>query len=289
MVAHALVQAGQRVLMLERGGWVARGPENWSADGVGLATPHYTNESPYHVTTGRRRYHAGAWHCVGGQSVFYGGASYRFRECDFEADADVVGCSGAEWPFRYAELEPFYARAERLLGVAGDAADDRTAPWRSAPYDQRPAPLSRPAMAVAEAARRLGLTPSRIPLAISYEARDDRRACMRCASCDGYACGAEAKNDLATTIIPGLVRQGMALRPHTVVVRLVREGGRIVAVECVDRITGDRKRLTADVVVLAAGALATPHLLLASNLAAVNPAGTAVGRYLTRHCNALVF
>ena len=40
MAAHALVSAGQRVLMLERGGWVARGPESWGPRGAGLATPH---------------------------------------------------------------------------------------------------------------------------------------------------------------------------------------------------------------------------------------------------------
>jgi choline dehydrogenase-like flavoprotein len=289
MTAHALVNAGLRVLMLERGGWVARGPENWGVRGAGLVTPYYTMESPYAVTAGRRRYRTGSWHCVGGQSVFYGGASYRFRECDFELDADVVGESGADWPFRYGDIEPYYSRAEQLLGVAGEAGADPTEPPRSTPYRQRAAALSRPAQAVADAARRLGLTPSPIPLAISYETREDRRACIRCGSCDGYACAAEAKNDLATAIIPRLVGQGMTLRPNTVCVRLVRDGTRIAGVECVDRVTGARVRLTAPYVVLAAGALATPHLLLASNLASVNPAGRAVGRYLTRHCNAVAF
>jgi choline dehydrogenase-like flavoprotein len=268
---------------------VARGPENWGARGAGLMTPYYTMESPYGVTAGRRRYDAGSWHCVGGQSVFYGGASYRFRECDFEPDPDIVGDSDAEWPFRYADMEPFYARAERLLGVAGQTGDDPTEPPRSASYPQRPAPLSTPAQRIADAARRLGLRPSRIPLAIAYEARSDRRACLRCATCDGYACAAEAKNDLATAIIPQLVREGLTLRPNSVCVRLVRDGARITAIECVDRITLERVQLTARCVVLAAGALATPHLLLASNLRATNPAGRAVGRYLTRHCNAVVF
>ena len=86
MAAHELVNAGQRVLMLERGGWVARGPDNWGARGAGLVTPHYTMESPYRVDAGGRRYEAGSWQCVGGQSVFYGGASFRFRERDFEPD-----------------------------------------------------------------------------------------------------------------------------------------------------------------------------------------------------------
>jgi choline dehydrogenase-like flavoprotein len=289
MTAHALVAAGQRVLMLERGGWVARGPDNWGAWGAGLVTPHYSMEAPYRVAAGQRRYEAGAWHCVGGQSVFYGGASFRFRQRDFDADPEVVGDSGAEWPFDYDTLEPYYAHAERLLGVAGEEGVDPTEPPRSAPYPQRPAPLSRPAQLLASAARDLGLTPFRIPLAISYAPRDGRRACIRCGTCDGYACAAEAKNDLATGIIPALVRQGMTLRPNTACVRLVRRGSRVAAVDYVDRITGERGRLTAGTVVLAAGALATPHLLLASSLATANPAGGAVGRFLMRHRNAVVF
>jgi choline dehydrogenase-like flavoprotein len=264
LAAHALVNAGHRVLMLERGTWVSRGPENWLDSGVGLITPHFSMDSPYQVTTAKGRFKAGAWNCVGGQSVFYGGASYRFRERDFEAHPDLVADSGAEWPVRYDDMEPFYGAAERLLGVAGETG-------------------------IAAAAARLGMTPTRIPLAISYDGVANRRGCVRCGNCDGYACANESKNDIATAILPELVRQGMVVRPNTVCVRLVRHGSRITGVECVDRVTGERSTIKAPQIVLAAGALATPHLLLASNLAGVNPAGSAVGRYLTRHRNAVVF
>ena len=287
MAALELVDAGLNVLMLERGGWVARGPQSWSADGVGLVTPHYDKETPYDVDA-TRRYVGGSWHCVGGQSVFYGGASYRFRETDFEFDAGVVGASGAAWPFRYADIEPFYSKAEQLLNVAG-SADEPTAPPRSHPYPQQPAPLAAPARMIADAATRIGLTASRIPLAISYQSNGARRGCIKCGQCDGYACPAEAKNDLASSVIPDLVRRGMTLRTNTVCVRLVRRGRRITGVQCVNRVTGERELLLADRVILGAGSLATPHLLLASHLAAINPAANAVGRYLTRHRNAVVF
>jgi choline dehydrogenase-like flavoprotein len=156
-------------------------------------------------------------------------------------------------------------------------------------YPQSPAPLARSARDIADAATRLGLTPSRIPLAISYAPRETRNGCIKCGSCDGYACAAEAKNDLASAVIPELVRLGMTLLTNTVCVRLVRSGARITEVECVNRVTGQRERLLADRVILGAGTLATPHLLLASNLAVVNSAASAVGRYLTRHRNAVVF
>jgi len=289
MAAHQLVAAGQRVLMLERGGWVARGPQNWGPNGVGLVTPHFTTESPYDVTADGRRYRAASWHCVGGQSVFYGGASFRFRQRDFDVVPEIVRGSGAAWPFDYEALEPFYTRAEQLLGVCGDAGADPTEPPRRAPYPRPPGQLSRSSTVIAAAARRLGLHPFRIPLAISFEGSEGRHACIRCGTCDGYACAAESKNDIATAIIPGLLRRGMVLRANTVCVRLVRERSRIAAVECVDRVTGTRSRVAAEQVVLAGGSLATPHLLLASRLAAANSAAPVIGRYLTRHRNVVVF
>ena len=82
------------------------------------------------------------------------------------------------------------------------------------------------------------MTPTRIPLAISFDGNGSLRPCMRCGTCDGYACAAEAKNDIATGLIPRLVHQGMTLRPNTVCVRLRRRGSRIDAVEYVDRISG---------------------------------------------------
>ena len=135
MAAYQLVTAGRRVLMLERGGWVARGPQNWGPNGVGLVTPHFTAESPYDVTADGRRYRAASWQCVGGQSVFYGGASFRFRQHDFDVVPEIVGESGAAWPFDYNVLEPFYTRAEQLLGVAGEAGMDPTEPPRCAPFE----------------------------------------------------------------------------------------------------------------------------------------------------------
>jgi choline dehydrogenase-like flavoprotein len=126
LAAKVLVEAGWRVLMLERGRWVARGPENWTPEGVGQLTEHYSLEAPYIAEPAGPRA-LGAYHCVGGPSVFYGGVSLRFRERDFEPDPGIIGESGAAWPFRYHDLEPYYLRAERIIGVAGTDAGDPTA------------------------------------------------------------------------------------------------------------------------------------------------------------------
>jgi choline dehydrogenase-like flavoprotein len=288
MAARELVDAGWRVLMLERGDWVTRGPHNWAPGSVAPLGDCYSMATPYRVISGGEREWMGALECVGGPSVFYGGVSLRFRERDFEPEPEIVGESGARWPIGYDELEPYYAQAERLLGVAGDDSGDPTAPPRSAGFPHPPAALSPTSRRIWEAARRLGYRPFRLPLALNHARAAGRTPCVACGTCDLFACAVAAKNDLATAVLPGLLARGMVLRPRTVAVRLRAAGDRVEAVECVDRDTGERSSFEARSFVLAAGALASPHLVLASHLDSRSPARPAIGRFLTRHQNVIV-
>lgn len=287
MAAARFVEAGYRTTMVERGDWVARGPHNWAPDGTGDTTPYYNRESAYRVVAGGNEPSMGAYHCVGGPSVFYGGVSLRFRERDFEPPADIVDDSGAAWPLDYAELSPYYDEAERRLDVAGAGGEDPCEPQRSGGYPQAPTGVSEVSQAIATAGQSLGLRPFRLPLAINY--REGVRACQTCATCDTYACAVSAKNDLASTWIPALQQQDLALLTNTVAVRFERDGSKVTALHAKARHTGDDVAIRAKAFVLAAGALASPHLILASGLDSVNPAQSAVGRYLMRHINAIVF
>lgn len=288
MAAHELVRAGWRVLMIERGDWVRRGPDNWAPGAVGPLTPHYSTETPYRALAGGEREVVGSFQCVGGPSVFYGGVSLRLRAGDFDPGPEITAGSAACWPVTYQDLEPHYTSAERIIGVAGETGRDPTEPPRSGPYPQPPAALSPTARRLWEAARGLGLRPFRLPLAFNHSRRNGRTPCAACATCDLFACAVGAKNDLATAVLPDLLRRGLQLQTNTVAVRLVAEGRRVVAVECVDRSAGRRFRHAAATFVLAAGALASPHLILASGLEGLNPGRRAVGRYLMRHYNAVV-
>lgn len=287
--AHALVEAGWSVLLLERGTWVERGEHNWAEDGVGPLTPHYGTEWAYRVEGEARPPAVASFHCVGGASVFYGGVSLRLRERDFEPVPEIVADSGARWPFGYAELSHCYDEVERLLGVAGEAGSDPIEPPRSGPYAQPAGHLAPVSARLAAAAHSLGLTPFRLPLAINYAGAGGRGACIACGSCDGFACAVGAKNDLPTVILEPLVRRGLRVETDTVAVRLLAEGSRVTGVETVHRHTGERRRFAAPQVFLAAGALASPHLLLASGLDRLNPGGEVVGRYLMRHYNEIIF
>lgn len=289
MAAHALVGEGLDVLMLERGPWVERGSHNWDPDGTLEATGYYSADGRYRSPARGDEGKVGTTACVGGPSVFYGGVSLRYRARDFRPDPEIVRDSGALWPLEYRELRPYYARAERILQVAGEAGSDPTDPPRERPYPQSLPELSPVSRMVAAAARSAGLRPFRLPLAINYGTADGRSPCVRCNTCDTFACAVGAKNDLSAAVLPDLIRRGLELRPLAEAVGLHREGDRVAGVEYEDRRTGVREVAAADQVVLAAGALGSPRLLLASGLEEASPAGGRVGRYLTRHCSAIAF
>jgi len=288
MAAQRLVQAGWRVLMLERGDRVPRGRSQRDACASLEQTAYYSKESAYHCLSGGYGPEAGGLFCVGGPSVFYGGASFRLRVEDFSPGPEIVNGSRAAWPFGYDALEPYYDEAERILGVAGDDEEDPSRPWRKAPYPFPPSPLARISRRFRESALELGLHPFPIPLAINFSTHNGRPPCDACRQCDTYACAIEAKNDIDVAVLAPLQRQGLELRANTVVTRLVESGGRITDVLAWDRTSDRAVSFRAKHVILAAGAMASAHVLLASRLHCVNPARGAVGAYLMRHACAMV-
>jgi choline dehydrogenase-like flavoprotein len=289
MAAHRLVRAGWRVLMVERGGWVQRGPSTRDPRATMIRTSYYSNESAYQCLSGGEGADVGGLFCVGGPSVFYGGASFRLREEDFTPGPQIVNGSRAAWPFDYGALEPYYAEAERILGVAGDDSGDPTRPPRRDPYPFRPPPPALISRRFRDSALELGLHPFPIPLAINFSRHNGRPPCDICRACDTYACAIAAKNDIDVAVIAPLREQGLEVRANTVVTRLVGSAGRIQGVLAWDRTARKSVSFGARHVILAAGAMASPHLLLASRLEQANPAGEAVGAYLMRHACAMVF
>ena len=286
LCAHVLVAAGWRVLMIERGDWVPRGPRNWAPDQAMDLSHAWGHDAWALAGVGART--TGSFHCVGGPSVFYGAASLRYRVRDFEPAPEIIADSGACWPFGYDTLEPAYSAAEHLIGVAGDDCDDPTAPPRSVPARKSPG-VSALSRRIGSAARTLGLTPSILPLAINWNGDAGRARCVACTTCDAYACAIGAKNDLATTVLPRLLGHGLTLVTNTVAVRLHTSGTCVTRIDCVDTRSGAPSSHRGAHVVLAAGAIASPHLALASGLDRFNPSGPLVGRFLMRHCSALVY
>ncbi|MGY8824391.1 MAG: GMC family oxidoreductase N-terminal domain-containing protein [Candidatus Latescibacterota bacterium] len=270
LAAHALTRAGRRVLLLERGRWAHRDALDWDQREI-LLNQRYRGQTPLLVKQyGARRFsEVFANETVGGKSIFYGGASLRLREADF-----------LRWPFSYADLKEYYARAEVLLGVHGTAGADPYEPPDLQAYPFAPVELSAPAQRIQDAGNELGYRPFPIPLAINFRG-GERPRCLLCNTCDGFPCKVEAKNDLAVTLLQQAQQEGLEIIAGASVQRLVVEAGAVRAVEYADVNTGASYAVNATQVVLAAGAVQSPALLLRSGLE--HPL---IGRFLMRHCNA---
>src|SRR5205809_911629 len=130
-LAHKLAPTGKRILILERGDFVPREPENWSTKAVNVDARYNTKET--WLDKDGKSLHPHTNYFVGGNTKFYGAALFRFRREDFGTIRHHGGISPA-WPISYDEIEPYYLRAEDLYQVHGTRGEDPTEPDASGPY-----------------------------------------------------------------------------------------------------------------------------------------------------------
>jgi choline dehydrogenase-like flavoprotein len=120
---------------------------------------------------------------VGGSTLHWGGQALRFIESDFRLKT-LYGIAD-DWPIGYDELEPFYVKAERALGVAGNA-DNPFASRRSADFPMPAFPFSAGDEVFVEACRKLEIVVHSIPWARNSVPYQDRPACASFATCGTY-------------------------------------------------------------------------------------------------------
>jgi choline dehydrogenase-like flavoprotein len=210
---------------------------------------------------------------AGGGTRLWQGMAWRFYEEDFEM-ASRYGVPAdstlADWPFGYDELERFYDRVEWELGVSGDDGSLTRRTHRSRGYPMPPLPGDRIREIYSAAASRIGISASSIPFAINSQPRDGRAACVRCAQCVGHACPVDAKNGTHNTFIPRALASGNCdLLMSAQALNIDHDSGeRASAVELVIDLPGGpvRRTIRCSKVVVSAGAVETPRLLLASSL-----------------------
>ena len=258
-LARALSSTGARILVLERGGFVPREPENWDPTAVWKHLRYRTAETWFDGNG--RPFLPYTHYCVGGNTKFWGSVLYRLRKEDFEAVEHLDGVSPA-WPIDYATLEPYYERAERLYQVHGEAGHDPTEPPRG-PYPHPPIPH---APQIAETVTRLreqGLHPSPLPLGLIDPGAPD--GCILCNTCNSFPCRLHAKSEAEVCCVrPATGQENVTLWTHTFARLLLTgpNGRRVEAVE-VER-DGETLRVEAPLVVVSCGAVNSAALLLRS-------------------------
>src|SRR6516164_7341282 len=158
---------------------------------------------------------------AGGGSVHYGAVSWRLHEDDFRARSQTIERYGAsaipedsslaDWPLNYADLEPYYDRAEYELGVSGKAGNVQgrkidggnvfEAP-RKREYPLPPLLDDQAGIWFNAAAKKLGYHPFPTPRAIISQPYNGRPACTYCGFCQAFGCHVGAKSSILVTKLP---------------------------------------------------------------------------------------
>lgn len=209
---------------------------------------------------------------VGGGTVHWDAKVPRFWRQDFKGRSllgPIPGANVADWPLDYDELEPFYDEVEHRLGVQGDRSRMPAATLAQAPrrdeFAMAPNPPMYAGLKLAAAAEQLGYHPYPYPMAVNSRPFHGRPACNSCGFCSGFGCPIHARGEAAISFLHDAIGAGAQLRTRCFVhkVDLAPGGKHARGVAYIDQ-TGARRKVCADVVVLAPSAIETARLLLLS-------------------------
>ena len=267
-MAHKLAPTGKRILILERGPYLPREQANWDSKTVFVDGKYQVDETWYGKDGST--FKPGLHRYVGGNSKVYGAALFRLREGDFGEIRHSEGISPA-WPVGYDVFEPYYAEAEKLFHVHGKAGEDPNEPRRSGDFPYSPVTHEPLIQDLSEKWAAQGLHPFHLPLGILLDEKDGKptptSVCMRCNAFDGFPCLLNGKADAQVICIdPTLARfKNVSLLTEAYATRLETDGtGKTVKYVHVDR-GGTMERYSADIFVVACGALSSAQLLLRSH------------------------
>lgn len=285
MAAYELTRNGHKVLLLEAGRDYDPKKEtpmfkrNGDAPLLGAATPDkdfgfydatidggwqvpnepYTSAPDSEFMWWRAR-------MLGGRTNHWGRYALRFSEHDFKGKSrDGLG---ADWPFEYKDIAPWYDKTEALVGVCGtNTGLDDMPPSPDGVLQPPPQPRI-PELLVAAAAKKLGIPAVPMHRAVLTRPLDNRAACFYATPC-GHGCSIGAAFQTTTSLLPMAKATGLLEVRTDAMVKSVTtdDKGQVTGVSYVDKKTGTEHSITAKVVILAASACESARLLLNSKTA----------------------
>ncbi len=305
VVAKELATAGLRVVMLERGKWYSAADcrkddlrnQRTTVLGNGFGPEEEGNprvlvdERGEHIVAPSDGAYSNNAACVGGGTFSYGAMAWRYLEKDFRMRSTygaVAGSTLEDWPISYADLAPYYEKAEWEMGVSGDDTNNIFKVPRNRPLPMPPLAPNKEYQLLHPAAQRLGLHPFDIPMLRNSVPYNGRRSCMRCRWCVGFACEVDARTGTHNTVIPTALATGNCELRTGCMTReiLLDDRGRARGVAYFDA-DGRPQQQTADLVIVCGGAVESARLLL-NTRHRLFPAGLGnrydwVGRNLQSH------
>jgi len=286
-----LSDAGIKVICLEQGDWLdpskdySHELDSWELEklrGWSYSPNDRQLNEDYPISGHIRPY---LFNAVGGSTVAYGGHWPRYKPVDFRKGTEHGVEGTIDWPISYEELAPYYDINDAEMGISGVAGDPSYPARPNAPRDEttRPGKLG---LRLSEGFDRLGWHWWPSDNAIITHDRDGRQGCNECGQCLN-GCPRGSLGGVHVAYWPKALRNGAELRTGARVEKIEVENGRATGAVYIDLATGDRHRVTADIVVLSASGLGTPRVLLMSEQRGFQNGlangNDLVGRHLMHH------
>ncbi|MGH9898231.1 MAG: GMC family oxidoreductase N-terminal domain-containing protein, partial [Pyrinomonadaceae bacterium] len=246
-------------------GW--RDKDQWMQDTASHFSRHFyvkDSENPYTTDPGKPFMWVRA-RIVGGKTLHWGRFSWRLSDLDFKA-ASHDGF-GDDWPISYAEIAPYYDKAEEFIGVSGNKDG---LPYLPDGNFMPPMKLTCGEELLRKGAEKTGRVGIALRVAmltgINSRTTKGRAKCHYCGNC-GNGCDVGAMFNSVVATLPVAAATGrLTLRPNSVVRHIIVDDntGKANGVAFVDRVTFKEEEVYAKVIVVAASTLESTRILLNS-------------------------
>ncbi len=282
-VIYELAKAGHSVLVLEKGPWFFTKDfrkDELVATRRSVYTPNLKDEFhelEYYDSFGdlmsETTFESGwdFWNgnMVGGSSNLMSGYFQRMKPVDFRLLSEygeIPGAHVVDWPITYEDLEPYYEKVERIVGVSGKVVKHKyQEPRSTSDFPYPPLKENIVSSFIDRAAKITGYEIIPTPRAILSAPKGDRKSCYYSHYCGSYGCASDAKGSSRVSLIHKAMKTGnVTVQTGAHVYHLETDGSYRIKKAWFIIPSGEKYFAEGKVFVVAAQAIETSRLMLLS-------------------------
>jgi choline dehydrogenase-like flavoprotein len=277
-IAYELSKAGYQVAVLEKGSWFNE--QDFKKDEMLPRRNIFRSkiENERHVLVEPND--GDSWsedttdefwggNIVGGASNFMSAYFHRLKPQDFKllsTYGPIEGANIVDWPISYDDLEPYYTKVEKIVGVSGKVVQHPHLEPRSTKDFPFPPLAEHPiAEKFDQAARALGFNPLPMARGVLSQAFNNRQSCEYSGYCGSYGCHSGAKASSRASLLDQAMKTGnLTVITHAKAYHInTDDSGNAESVDYFDA-NGTSHRVSAKIISVACYSIESSRLLLSS-------------------------